>query len=129
MQTEIFALLDGANFAQLASVNADGSPHIDTVWIAHEGGHILVATTLSTRKAINLRNNPAAYLVVTQRDDPYVQAQIKLTCVDLADDDDLTVCDRIAHKYTGRPFPQRHHRGRVVLQLRIDSARYHRARV
>ena len=129
MQTEITELLDHANFAQLASVNADGSPHVDTVRIAREGELILVATTLRTRKAINLLANPAAYMVVTRRDDPYEQAQLKLHFIGCVADEGLAICDRIAHKYTGRPFPQRQHRGRVALRLRIDKARYHRARV
>lgn len=129
MQAEIIELLDHANFAQLASVNADGSPHVDTVWIAREGGLILVATTLRTRKAVNLLANPAAYMVVTRRDDPYRQAQLKLRFIGYVADEEMAICDRIAHKYTGRPFPQRGHHGRVALQLRIERARYHRARV
>lgn len=127
-QQAINALLSAENFAQLGTVNGQ-QPHIDTVWFEREGEQMLVATTLATRKAKNLQKNPAAFVVVTNRDNPYEQVQMRVTLLALEDDNDMQVCDRIAERYTGRKFPQRKHRDRVVLRLHILSYKYHIARV
>lgn len=122
-------LLSGANFAQLGTLNADGSPHIDTVWFMRDDDLLLIPTTLRTRKARNLSRDARGFVVVTRREDPHEQLQMRVACVALAPDEDLAVCDRIAERYIGRAFPRRHHRGRVALHLRILSARHHIVRL
>jgi PPOX class probable F420-dependent enzyme len=128
-QVAIDGLLSAANFAQLGTVNSKQQPHIDTVWFERDADDLLVATTLATLKAKNLQRNPAAYIVVTHRENPYEQVQIKAQLLAVEEDDDLEVCDRIAKRYTGRKFPQRRHNGRVVLRLRMLNFKYHIARV
>lgn len=129
MQTELLALLYGDNFAQLATVNADGTPHIDTVWFLYQANQIVVATTHATKKAQNLAANGHGYIVVTNKTNPYEQAQIKVTLTAMEPDDNMTICDAISQRYIGKPFPQRHHPGRVAIFFNIAKARYHRAKV
>lgn len=129
MNDETLALLNEANFAQFGTVNADHSPHIDTVWFDYLEDSIVIATTALTKKARNIKANPAAYLVVTQRDNPYEQAQLKLRLQRIESDDELEVCDSIAMRYTGRPFPQRRHKQRIAIYLEVISCKYHIARV
>jgi PPOX class probable F420-dependent enzyme len=122
-------LLNGANFAQLGTVNSDGSPHVDTVWFEYDNGRFTIATTMATKKATNLAGNPNAYIVVTNRNNPYEQAQLKVRVIEIEPDVDLAICDRIAYRYTGKPFPQRKHRNRVAIQFDVLSCNYHVARV
>lgn len=126
---EASRLLSEANFAQFGTVNADGSPHIDTIWYTYEEGNLIVATTLATRKARNISNNGAGYIVVTNRDNPYEQAQLKVQLKKIVPDDQLEICDAIARRYTGKPFPQRRHKGRIAIYLQLVSCKYHIARV
>jgi general stress protein 26 len=129
MDERVAALLSGANFAQFGTVNSDGSPHIDTVWFSHEWGMIAIATTMATKKAKNIEEKPAGYLVVTNRSNPYEQAQIKVGLDRIEADDSLEICDSISKRYTGKPFPQRKHKGRIVIYLKVASCKYHIARV
>lgn len=129
MDKAVQALLNAPNFAQLATVNADGSPHIDTVWFLFEENQLCVATTQATKKAKNLSHNPDGYIVVTHKDNPYEQVQIKVRLNRMESDDDMAICDRIARHYTGRAFPQRKHKGRVAFYLDIIKCKYHIARV
>lgn len=122
-------LLAEENFAQLATVNQRGDQHIDTVWFERDGDTLLVATTAATQKAKNLKHNPSAYVVITNRHNPYEQVQIKARLQSVSEDDSMHVCDRIARRYTGRPFVQRQHKGRVVLRLQMLSHKYHKAKV
>ena len=129
MEDAVQVLLRGNNFAQLGTVNADHTPHIDTVWFAYEEDKIVVATTLATKKAKNLQANPNAYIVVTNKDNAYEQAQIKVVLSAIEDDADLAICDSIAKAYTGNAFVQRKHQGRVALVFDILKIKYHVARV
>jgi len=126
---ELDSLLLAANFAQLGTVNSDGTPHIDTVWYEYKEEMLVVATTMATRKAKNLSANPAGYIVVTNKDNGYEQAQMKVELACIEPDGDMKVCDSIALRYTGRKFPQRGHKNRVAIYLRILSCKYHVARV
>lgn len=129
MNTDAEALLSAANFAQLGTLNDDGSPRIDTVWYDYCDAQLRVATTLATRKSKNLLADPRAFAVITARDNPYEQLQLTLQYKAAVPDADLAICDSIAMRYTGREFPQRQHPGRVALMFDIVKARYHKARV
>jgi general stress protein 26 len=129
MEDEVKVLLSNDNFAQLGTVNSDNTPHIDTVWFSYQDEKIVVATTMATKKGKNLQANPNGYIVVTNKDNPYEQAQIKVVLSSIQEDDDLAICDSIAMEYTGKPFPQRKHKGRVALVFGIIKVKYHVARV
>jgi hypothetical protein len=51
-------LLDGRNFATVATVNPDGGPQTSLVWVARDGNTVLFSTTASRRKTRNLVRNP-----------------------------------------------------------------------
>lgn len=129
MQSELELLLNDSNFAQFATVNEDGSPHIDTVWFGYQQGQLVIATTMATKKAKNISVNNNGYVVVTNKANPYEQAQIKVRLAAIESDESMAICDSISLRYIGKQFPQRHHLGRVAIFLSIVSARYHRAKV
>jgi len=55
---EIRALLDGPNFAHLATLMPDGSPQSAPVWVGREGDRILICTGEGSLKAKNTRRDP-----------------------------------------------------------------------
>lgn len=121
---EIKSLLDGPNFAHLASLLPDGSPQVAPVWVGREGDRILIGTGESTLKAKNTRRDPRVGLSVIGFDNPYREAQIRGRVVERRPDGDLEVMDAISRKYTGKPFPFRSPEGRVALVIEVDRARY-----
>jgi predicted pyridoxine 5'-phosphate oxidase superfamily flavin-nucleotide-binding protein len=129
MDKEISHLLSEPNFAQFGTVNRDGSPHIDTVWFKYENSLLIVATTLATKKAINISANPNGYVVVLNRNNPYEQAQLKVRLEKISSDETLAVCNSISVQYTGKEFPQRKPKNRVAIYLRVISCKYYIARV
>ncbi|HEX7951007.1 MAG TPA: PPOX class F420-dependent oxidoreductase [Candidatus Limnocylindrales bacterium] len=52
------ALLGSAAVATIATVNADGSPHLSAAWIGVEDGEIVFGTLPDQRKLRNLRRDP-----------------------------------------------------------------------
>ena len=49
-------------FAQLATLNADGSPQVTPVWVDFDGTHVLINTAKGRVKANNLAREPGAIL-------------------------------------------------------------------
>ena len=124
LSTDIRRLLDGPNFAHLATLMPDGSPQSAPVWVGREGDRLLVCTGEGSLKAKNTRRDPRVALAIVDFHDPYIEAQLRGRVVERRPDPDLRFMDPISHKYTGKPFPFRSPEGRVALVIEIDKARY-----
>jgi PPOX class probable F420-dependent enzyme len=124
LSQELRQLLDGPNFAHLATLMADGSPHSVPVWVGREGDRILVCTGEASLKARNTRRDPRVALSIVDVRDPYREAQLRARVVERRPDPALEIMDPISRKYTGKPFPFRSPEGRVALVLEVDKARY-----
>jgi PPOX class probable F420-dependent enzyme len=121
---EVKALLDGPNFAHLATLMPDGSPQSVPVWVGREGDRLLICTGDGSLKAKNTRRDPRVAISVVDFRDPYQEVQLRGRVVERRPDDDFKNLDAISHKYTGKPFPFRSTEGRVALVIEIDKARY-----
>src|SRR5262249_23833555 len=124
LSTEIRQLVDRPNFAHLATLLSDGSPHSDPVWIAREEDRIVVCTSENTLKAKNTRRDPRVSISIVDVDDPYNEVQLRGRFVEHRPDADLKVLDLVSRKYTGKPYPMRSPEGRLVLIIEIDKARH-----
>jgi PPOX class probable F420-dependent enzyme len=124
LSTEAKALIDRPNFAHLATVMADGSPHSVPVWVGREGDRLLVCTSEGSLKARNTRRDPRVAVSIVDLNNPYEEVQLRGRVVERRPDPDLATMDPVSHKYTGKPFPMRGHEGRVALVIEIERARY-----
>lgn len=121
------ALLDGANIAHLATLQPDGSPKVEPVWVGRDGDRILVATDARSLKARNVEGDDRVALSITAFDDPYEQLLVRGRVTEVRDDDELLVLDELSHEYLGTEFPRRKWSKRVVLVITPDLARYGRS--
>ena len=105
---EVRAVLDGRNFAHLATLLPDGAPHSVPVWLLREGDHVAFFTQTGSRKARNLASDGRVALSVVDGVNPYrsvwVRGRVARTIEGV---EALRTIDRIAEKYTGAPFPMR----------------------
>jgi PPOX class probable F420-dependent enzyme len=124
LSNEVKALLDGANFAHLATLMPDGLPQSAPVWVGREGDRILICTGEGSLKAKNTRRDPHVALSIVDFHDPYNEAQLRGRVVERRPDGDFRYMDVISHKYTGKPFPFRSPEGRVALVIEIEKQRY-----
>jgi PPOX class probable F420-dependent enzyme len=124
LSDEVRALLDRPNFAHLATLMADGSPHVDPVWVGREGDLILVGTGERTLKARNSRRDERVALSVVDFENPYEETQIRGRVVEHRSDGDFTAVDPISVKYIDAPYPVRDPDGRVLLVIEADKVRY-----
>ena len=122
---EIRALIDGPNYAHLATIMRDGSPHVATVWVAREGDRILTGIRGDSIKGRNTRRDPRVALTITAMNDPYSMAQIRGRVVEWRPDPDLAGKDAQSHKYIGKPFPWRNPDA-VTLVIEVDRVKFAR---
>ena len=117
-------LIDGANFAHLATLMPDGSPQSVPVWIGRDGDRLVICTGEKSLKARNTARDPRVAISVVDLRNPYSEVQIRGHVVERRPDPELKVMDPISHKYTGKPFPMRNPEGRVALFIEVDKERY-----
>jgi PPOX class probable F420-dependent enzyme len=119
---DVRTLLEGPNYAHLATVLPDGSPHSVPVWVELEGNRIAFLTHPDSRKARNLAHDPRVAISVTDREQPFAMAQVRGRVAErLEGNDAWTIIDRISHKYIGQPYPRQS--DRVVFLIEPEHAR------
>ena len=123
LSDEVKNLIDGRNFAHLASLMLDGAPHSAPVWVGREGDRIIVCTDDESVKGRNTRRDPRVAVSITDVRDPYTQAQMRGRVVERRSDSDFKHLDAICMKYVGKPWPYRE-AGGVALIIEIDKAFY-----
>ncbi len=60
-------LLDGKNYAVLATVNPDGSPQTSAMWVGRDGSDLLFSTVEGRVKHRNMRRDPRVSVSVLAR--------------------------------------------------------------
>ena len=95
-------LLAGTRTAALATVRADGRPHVAPVWFTLDGDDLLFTTGESTVKGANLQRDGRVALMVDDEEPPFAFVSIEGD-VSLSDDLDTMRywATRIAARYMG----------------------------
>ena len=65
---EMHAFLDAGRDLQVASINADGTPHLVTMWYVREGDDLLFWTYGKSQKVVNVRRDPRVTVLVATGD-------------------------------------------------------------
>ena len=95
-------LLDRVRTGKLATVRADGRPHVTPVWFDLDGETLLFTTGHESVKAINLRRDPRVCLCVDEETPPFAFVQLEGTATMSDDADDLRYwATRIGGRYMG----------------------------
>lgn len=71
---EIAAFLDEVRTLQVASINADGTPHLVAMWFARHGDDLAFWTYGKSQKVVNLRRDPRL-TVMAERGEKYEELQ------------------------------------------------------
>ena len=94
-------ILQGKNFAHVATTMPDGSPQTTPVWIDIEGDTILFNTAEGRQKARNLDRDPRVAISIADAGNPYRYIQIRGKIVDKTTEGADAHIDKLAKKYMG----------------------------
>ncbi len=124
LSDEVRVLFEGANYAHVATVLPDGSPHSVPVWVGLEDGRIAFLTAPGARKARNVERDPRVAISITDASQPFTMAEVRGRVVErLEEDAAFEVIDRISHKYIGQPYPVRTDRVVYLVEAELAWAR------
>lgn len=115
-------LVDGRNYAVLATVNRDGSPQTSVVWVGRDGGDLLFSTVQGRVKHRNMVRDPRVSVTVIDSADPenYVELRGR---VSMTPDTARRVDTQLSWKYDGKdPDPDPPGAVRVVVRMVVEKA-------
>ena len=115
------ALLDGKNYAVLATVNPDGSPQTSVMWVGRDGGDLLFSTVEGRVKHRNMVRDPRVSVTVIDSADPenYVELRGR---VSMTPDVGRRLDTQLSWKYDGKdPGADRPGAVRVVVRLAVQK--------
>jgi PPOX class probable F420-dependent enzyme len=113
------ALFLADNYAVVATLRADGSPHQTAVWIDWDGEHVVVNITVTRRKYAELQRDRRASVFVFDGDDRYRWVSVSGTT-------ELTLqgaeehIHELSRKYRGREYVLRPGEQRVIVRLKPE---------
>ncbi|MDC7786309.1 PPOX class F420-dependent oxidoreductase [Rhodoplanes sp. TEM] len=94
-------LQDKKAFASIATVMADGSPQVTSVWFDYTDGMVRVNTAKGRVKARTLTPGKPVALAIVDPDNPYRYLQIRGTVRSVTEDGADAHIDSLAKKYLG----------------------------
>ena len=69
--TALIDLLESDALGHLATVRANGTPHVTPLWVDHDGDTVLVNVRLDRVKAANMRERPDVAISIVDPRNPY----------------------------------------------------------
>jgi PPOX class probable F420-dependent enzyme len=95
-------------FANLATINADGTPQVTPVWFDWDGSRLRVNTAKGRLKDKNLRRTPSVALSIMDPDNPYRYVQVRGRVAAVTEQGADPHIDSLAKKYLGKDtYPYR----------------------
>jgi PPOX class probable F420-dependent enzyme len=115
-------LIDGKNYAVLATVNADGSPQTSVMWVGRDGDDLLFSTVEGRLKHRNMLRDPRVSVTVIDSSDPenYVELRGRAS---MTPDIGRRFDTQLSWKYDGKdPGEDRPGAVRVVVRVEVHKA-------
>lgn len=117
---EIEKLLVGKNFASLATLMNDGSPHVAPTWVDYDGNMILINTAAGRIKEKNIKHDKRVALSIPDINNPYDMVTIRGSVEEITEKNADQHIDKLAKRYLGLdkyPFRSQDEK-RIILKIR-----------
>jgi PPOX class probable F420-dependent enzyme len=118
-------LLKKPAFANLATLNADGSPQVTPVWVDFDGTHVIVNTARGRVKTKNLARNPRVALSIADPENPYRYLGIQGHVTEMTETGGDAHIDKMAKKYLGKDSYPFRTPGEVRVIVKIAPDKVH----
>ncbi len=110
-------LVQRPNFAHLATLLPDGSPHVTPMWIGTEDDLLTMNTAVGRVKYYNLRRDPRVAISLHDQVDPYAKVIVRGRVLEVAEEGAVPHIHKLARKYLGKDFPLPRDQTRVVVRI------------
>jgi PPOX class probable F420-dependent enzyme len=120
LSADTVRLLDGPNYAILATINANGSPQASAMWVGRDGDDLLMSTVERRVKHRNMVRDPQVSVTVLDSADPEIYVELRGS-VTMTPDIGRKVDAELSWKYDGKD-PDDDRLGAVRVVVRIAGA-------
>ena len=122
---ELLDLFKKPAFANLATLNPDGSPQVTPVWVDYDGTHILVNTARGRVKDRNLQREPRVALSILDPENPYRYLGIQGRVTEMTEAGADAHIDKMAKKYLDKDTYPFRKPGEVRVIVKITPEKVH----
>lgn len=112
-------LLRAKNFAHVATIAPDGTPHVAVVWVGVDGDDVLLNSAEGRVWPRNLRRDPRVVVTVVNHDNSYEYVAIRGEAVEITPDGADEHIDALAKKYLDEDEYPFRKEGEVRLKIRV----------
>jgi PPOX class probable F420-dependent enzyme len=126
IEGRIRELIEEPNFCFVATLRADGTPHVTPVWVDHDGDTILLNSAKGRAWPANLERDPRVTLTIPNRDNQYEYVSIRGHLDAFVEEGADAHIDKLAKKYLGQDtYPYRQAgEERIIVRIAPDGVRY-----
>ena len=118
LDPKVVALAQGANFAALTTLLADGQPQTHVMWVDADDEHVLINTELHRQKAKNVQRDPRVTVAIIAADNPYDFVEVRGRVVEVVRGETARAhIDALSLKYPGKPYGMVLQSERVILPI------------
>ncbi len=117
----LLALLHQPSSCYLATVMADGAPHLTQTWVDTDGRHILINSVQGFQKIKNIARDPRVAVTVSDPGNPARYYAIRGRVLDVTADGATEHIEKLSQRYLGTPYPWFGGRDQTRLILTIEA--------
>jgi PPOX class probable F420-dependent enzyme len=121
LEPGIRELAQGANFCIVTSVMPNGDVQAHPLWIDcdDDGEHLLINTEIDRQRERNFRRDTRCTVTIVAHDSWYRWGEVRGSIVEMIGGAEARAhIDKLAMKYTGKPYANPIGTERVILKLR-----------
>jgi len=122
---ELLDLFKKPAFANLATLNPDGSPQVTPVWVDFDGTHVIVNTARGRVKDRNLQREPRVALTILDPENPYRYLGIQGRVSEMTEAGADAHIDKMAKKYLNKDTYPFRKPGEVRVIVKITPEKVH----
>jgi PPOX class probable F420-dependent enzyme len=101
-------LLQKKAFANLATLNSDGSPQVTPVWVDYDGNYVRINSARGRQKDKNITRDPRVSLAIQDPENPYRYLEIRGKVIEATEKGADDHINKLAKKYLGKDeYPYR----------------------
>lgn len=108
-------------FAFIATVTADGSPHVTPVWFNEKDGLIWINSAAGRVKDKNMRARPRVAVAIMDPDEPEEYMQLRGEVVEITTEGAAEHLHELSRKYRGADFNIPEGQVRTIYKIQPDK--------
>ena len=117
-------LVNGNNFAIIATLNADGSPQESVVWTRERDGEVIFSTVEGRAKYRNLRRDPRIAVLILDANNPQRYSEVR-GAARIEPDPNSDLIAELSLKYDDKPWVEGATTPRVIVAVRPEHITEH----